>query len=226
MSALRRVMPHLLSLALVCAAATPTEADIIAYSFQEVGAFASPSDAATQGFLFIPTVPIEVTALGYFDHNQDGLTLIHPVGIFDALTQELLAVTNVGPGSVLEDLFRYNPISPLSLEAGHPYMLAGFHPGSDTEDFGAFSLPASLLFGGVVTAPQLIHQGFFFEFGNSLTFPTTGPDPNAFFFGPNLQFQVQQVQAIPEPSTVSLLGLGIAALAVWHWHRRRSAINS
>ena len=135
------------------------------------------------GFQFQPNVDILVTALGYYDRDQEGLALTHAVGIYDVSSQSLLATTTVGPGSTLDGLFRYTAIDPLSLRQGRSYMVVGFHPGSLTQDLAAAN-PA-----GVLAASDLTYQGYFLNFDAALSFPTTagGPSP---FFGPNFKFAV------------------------------------
>ena len=81
----------------------------------------------TEGWYFKPTVDIEVTALGWYDDAQDGLTQVHRVGIFDAGDEQLLVESKVQPDSPLDGGFRWVPLAPpLVLEAGHEYVMAGF----------------------------------------------------------------------------------------------------
>jgi len=83
--------------------------------------------AGTEGWYFKPTVDIEVTALGWYDDAQDGLTQVHRVGIFDAGDEQLLVESKVQPDSPLDGGFRWVPLAPpLVLEAGHEYVMAGF----------------------------------------------------------------------------------------------------
>lgn len=66
--------------------------------------------AGTVGWLFKPTVDIEITELGCFDAYQDGLAHAHSVGIFDARTGRLIVSVTVGPKSALEGAFRWEEI--------------------------------------------------------------------------------------------------------------------
>jgi hypothetical protein len=181
-----------------------------AYSFPDPFS-GTVSVTGNDGFGFQANIDIYVTALGYYDRDQDGLTLLHPVAIYEyddlAITQ--LMMTTVGPGSFLSGLFRYNSITPFLLLAGHNYMVVGHHPGSDTEDFAANSpVPVSV-------ASEILYQGYRFNFDSTLTFPTSNGDP-ATFFGPNFQFE-----AVPEPSTFALLGAGFILLLVGLYRLRR-----
>jgi hypothetical protein len=84
----------------------------------------------TEGWYFKPTVDIEVTALGWYDDAQDGLTQAHRVGIFDASDEQLLVESEVQPDSPLDGGFRWVPLAPpLVLEAGQEYVMAGFARG-------------------------------------------------------------------------------------------------
>lgn len=199
---------------LLLSAAQPVRAGIIAFTFPDPRE-GPASVTGNDGFQFQPTLPIQVTSLGYYDRFQDGLTLIHPVAIFDVATKTILAVTDVGPGSTLEGLFRYNAIAPLSLNVGQSYMVVGFHPGSDTDDFAAYN-PA-----GLTIAPQLKYEGYWLNFFSSLILPHHDDSPNM-FFGPNFQFQERQV-IIPEPTSLTLLGIGTLGLVGYNWRRQRRA---
>jgi class 3 adenylate cyclase/S1-C subfamily serine protease len=80
----------------------------------------------TDGWQFKPSVDILVTALGFYDDGQDGLHRSRPVGIFDGADQWLLASVEVRPDSPLEGVFRWEPVTPLVLHAGHTYVAAAY----------------------------------------------------------------------------------------------------
>src|SRR5438477_5121286 len=83
----------------------------IAFTFPDP-ATGQSSVTGNDGFRFTPTVEIVITALGYYDRDQNGLTLDHGVAIFDVATQLPLEMTTVGPGTNnLVDLFQYVPIT-------------------------------------------------------------------------------------------------------------------
>ena len=143
---------------------------------------AAPSATGVDGFKFRPTADIQVTDLGYYDHDQDGVTLVHPVGIFDFDSQTELASVDVDAASFLDGVFRYSPIAPLTLTAGRSYVVAAYHPGSDTDDFAA-NTPDNL-----TTAAEIDLQEYFFSADTSgLRFPTTSFEPFR-FFGPNFRY--------------------------------------
>ena len=148
----------------------------------------APSDPSggVDGFQFRPSVDIRITDLGYYDRDQDGVTLVHPVGIFDFDTQTELARVDVDDTSFLDGLFRYSPISPLTLSAGRSYMVAGFHPGTNAEDFSAI-----IRFDNVMTAAEVDLQEYFFIAPSAgLRFPTERDIPFRTFFGPNFRYEL------------------------------------
>jgi len=64
----------------------------------------------TVGWRFKPNVDVDVTHLGFYDAEQDGLVGAHRVGIFDAATDRLVAKVVVPPASPLEGAFRWESL--------------------------------------------------------------------------------------------------------------------
>lgn len=52
------------------------------------------------GWEFIPTSPITVTDLGFYDYLNDGFATAKPIGLWRASDQNLLASAIVAPGVV------------------------------------------------------------------------------------------------------------------------------
>src|SRR5690606_20194842 len=87
--------------------AAPAAADTAMFSFPAPTTGAS-TERGTDGFRFTPNVDLEVTALGYYDHNQDGFTsAFHPVAIYDFVTRAQLVKVSVQSTSPLDGLLRY-----------------------------------------------------------------------------------------------------------------------
>jgi hypothetical protein len=113
---------------------------------------ASDTGSWTDGWEFWPYVDIEVTALGYFDDNADGLVSSHRAGIFDTLSADGLAGTSIGPDSPLDGAYRWESLaSPLVLKAGHSYVVAVSAKGPPW-DLDTPSRPA-----GMVWSPWIKH---------------------------------------------------------------------
>lgn len=84
---------------------------------------------ATDGLVFMPWVDVEVTGLGYYDEDGDGLVARHTVGIFEKSTEELVTPSVTVDGqSTLDGLYRYERIAPVVLKAGRTYVVAGDNP--------------------------------------------------------------------------------------------------
>jgi hypothetical protein len=150
-----------------------------AFVFSEPGK--GITTAGTDGFQFTPLVDVVVTSLGYYDRDNDGLENVHPVALFHARTGQQLAFVRVTNDSIRRGNFRFDPIRPILLRAGEPYLLAGFTPGNSDPPADT---PEDLLI-----APQIGYQGYLFDFGESFSRPTrTDLFSERTFFGPNFQF--------------------------------------
>lgn len=78
---------------------------------------------SSQGWCFRPVVDIKVTALGYYDEGRNGLLHAHRSAIFDSATRQAVVETTIRPQSPLDGLFRWEPVGPVVLKAGHEYVM-------------------------------------------------------------------------------------------------------
>jgi hypothetical protein len=102
------------------------------------------------GWEFDVLEPVEVVALGYYDHNLDGLAASHPLGLWDP-QGTLLARTNVAPSDPLTGFFRYRAIAPVRLEPGIGYRIGALIEGDPlyfARQVGGFSEHAGIMFYG------------------------------------------------------------------------------
>ncbi len=166
----------------------PVTADTAMFSFVAPDA-AQPTARGSDGFRFRPNVDIEVTALGYYDHDQNGFPVVfHPVAIYDFATKAQLAKVSVTTTSPVDGLFRYASIEPLLLAAGQSYVVAGYSPPLNNSNV---EIPTEEL----TTASDITFEGYrFFSEGTDVNFPDqTFGEP---FFGPNLLFRTTSA---PQP---------------------------
>jgi hypothetical protein len=196
-------------------------------------AFAVPAGAVSTQFITNPlgmdfdvNAPIQITSLGVFDSNQDGLAFAIPIRIWDRNTQLPVAslIIPAGTSATLIGGSRFvNLVTPLTLNAGFQ--------GSIVEDpnttDGIFNT-----FGGA--NPTVLNTG-----GGLISFvgvgrvgdsgPGTYParldgGPNDRYDAGTFQFTAAGAAVTPEPGAIALLaGLGIVGSGIVKRRRPRRA---
>jgi len=168
----------------------------------------------TFGEVFVPTQNISVDFLGYYASNGlGGFNSDHPVGLFNA-SGTLLGSTVIDNSSVFTTSsghFAFNPINAITLLAGQTYVVEGV---SNSDPYTWNDT------GFTVYAPINILGNNWIS-GNGLNFNGTFliNDVTDGYWGPNFGYDAA-VASTPEPTTLSLLGLGLAGL----WSRRRRKV--
>ncbi len=169
----------------------------------------------TLGWQFQTNAALTVTSLGFFDYGDDGLNVSHDVGIWDS-DQNLIGSATVPAGSTasLFHGFRYVSVTPINLAANATYVIAATQPSPSNNEVWITTAQSYSVNPNLSWEARAFIQGA--GTGASLTYPTTISAPTdgvIRIFGPNFQFNV-----VPEPASVSLLGLGMLLVG---WRRKR-----
>ena len=166
------------------------------------------------GFDFTPTADLLVTALGWYDHDGDGLLHDHPVGVYVTGTQALAApAATVTTSSPLDPAtsFRFAAVTPFTLTSGTTYTVVGYGEGPVFDPYVRDPV------GGITFGPGIEYVRHRTSRSNGLEFPTAAGEAGLIqdlYFGPNFQYTV-----IPEPASPLLL---IGAASLWVRRRRRA----
>lgn len=166
----------------------------------DVDGFTSDGDGPwTLGWRFTADAGTEVSALGVFDADGDGLASSHLVGLWDELDTLIASVMVSGSDPLLAG-FRYAQIGTVTLSAGVVYTVAA----ADLGVGDAYYLESSISTPGFIT-----FQTAAFSEGSGLNFPGEETPVNG-YFGANLL--VANNSIVPEPMAWMLLiaGFGLA----------------
>jgi hypothetical protein len=175
-----------------------------------------------QGYDFTATTSLSLTALGFWDANSDGLLRAFSVGLWNTATQTLLAsasIDNADPisgGVVSGGAWRYETLgAPVALVSGQTYTLAWQTGPTDLTNVDTLLLDyPTVAFDPNVAVPNIFRYlstaGFAFP-------PNTFPADDQFRAMVNAQ-----IDAVPEPATLLLLGAGVGTLAARRRANRRS----
>jgi hypothetical protein len=170
----------------------------------------------TVGFSFtLKENPMNVTSLGVYDANTNGLSRTNYVGLWDNSGVLLASVTiNRSTNAPLVGFFRWaDLVTPVTLSAFGTYRIGA--QADIGEDRYSGNIPLGQ-FSGTAETTNVVFNGA--VRGNSsgvFEFPDSTPSAGQAIIGPNASFEV-----IPEPTTYALLTMaGVGAL--WFAKRRR-----
>jgi hypothetical protein len=192
------------------------------YTFNGVSSLYAEQPSVSLGFTFTANSTFNVNELGWFDATGNGFQTPHTVGIFDT-NKNLLASTTLaaGTGDPLIDSFRYQAITPITLQAGSTYMLAGITGGP----LDAYTVNDFVTNFAVNPTFTVDCNAALYTYSPTLVYPETHYQDHDYrvYIGPNLEGD--SVCTAPEPAALLLLSVGVLILFVAR-RARRSVVDA
>ncbi len=188
--------------------------------------YTDTSSDGVSGWEFVAAESFTISALGYYDHPQIGFVDFHDVGLWQlsGANASLIAAARVEAGdtATLVGSFRYAAIEPLEITAGGTYVLGAIiGRGNGNSEFDPLAIPTA---SGWTHASQITQVAGRFGTinlpGGGFTDSNFPSDYGALSDPPILGPNFMLISAVPEPSSIFLLGSGIAAY--FGWRRKKS----
>ncbi len=180
-------------------------ADTIAYTFQSA---ATATDAPLSlGFVFSTNSAVTVDELGYFEVSGAPFQTSHSIGIFDSSGNLITSTTiDAGTAGSLDGDFRFQNITPVTLNAGATYTIAGTTGGNaDPWAYGNAYPSDTITMQGLNTVGSINigPNAAMFSSSSSLVDPTTHYSDFTLYAGPN--FEIADTTQTPEPASAALI---------------------
>jgi len=184
-------------------------------ALQWSGSGSAGGSEQTRGWAFSTDRAINVTSLGWFDYEDNGLVNSHEVGIWDASGNLLLSgVVGAGDGDPLTAGFRYSSaLTGSSVLGAGSYVVAGLST-YDDDAWRGVDMANVTMGAGIRYLEDRTSDSSAFEFAGV----TQGYDVG--YFGANFQFD-EVAAEVPEPSAMALSLFGLGMMGAVARKRRR-----
>jgi len=212
---LRKLQVATLALSVMCVATSAFAGPIVTgfTGGSSFNIFYGASTGDVVGFRFTADAALTLTKLGILVDPFDGiLHSSHEVGLWRTSDQTLLGSVVVNPATAqLIDGFLYEDLgAPIALSAGTGYTLGAMYTATDSDSY--LSGPTTLSTDNISAT-----NGVFPSAGDiGFVFPALD-SANLARLGPNAIGNVNA--AIPEPSSLALLGISVMVLVACYWRR-------
>ncbi len=188
--------------AIVLPAALLAQTPAVTTSSTESGASWTLSTDVVFGFEFTPNSDLDVTHLGLWDYQVDGIVATYPMGLFDAAGNALgTTQIDAGTGNELRDGFRFVALAnPARIQAGQSYRVACYQAADQEKErfLSTAQTGTQLSFNGVFSV-----AGRFQQFGTNGLIAPTSLTTGGFLIGPNFLFREPGQPAVTTTSTMA-----------------------
>ena len=174
------------------------------------GSITGTGTGGTIGWNFEPLTEIRLTDLGCFQSYAQNNGSVQ-VGVWTD-TGTLLASNIVSATDLLINSSVYQPVTPVVLSSNTVYVI-GLHALSGNTPFSIAIPPDD----GSISVSSDIQLNSAVNAQSGFTFPASNLGDGMMFVGPNFRYD----WTIPEPSTVTIFGLGLLALVARRVKARR-----
>lgn len=181
------------------------------------------------GWRFEATESFQISALGYYDHAQNGFIDPHDVALwhYDGLSTTLIATAhlNAGTSASLVGDFRYTNISPVQIDAGEIYVIGGeIGRGNGLLEYDPTVTPTVT---GWTSTSMITNVGggfgSIFPPGSGFTNSNWPSDYGTLTDPPILGPNFMVASAVPEPTSLFFLG-GLTSVAWLVRRKKRSSV--